>query len=543
MDIIKTKITDNAINMLEQININIENEAIRIDNYFDQIVNDSNIQSQIKSARFDYIDYNLKVLFDNWDKYFDKLFFRNKINNVFLISPVKGFYHYREIIYLNEDDIRNNEWYKSTVSMQGKTNWIGMKNSGSIINPNSYLFFASRAILDKKSFKSIGVISIAIEEANFRRIYSNIPNNSQFFVIDDKNRIIIASQHNTLGKQLSDFPHAISPKDPAGSYQVSNGKEAYLCIYSSSNKYGWRIVNKIPLNSIFKELTIVRDSAFIIILICITIFAFFLYIIYRNISKPLQYLINFINEIESGTEKVDLRKFSCYELLKISSGVISLVEKLEKTEKKSQKMELAKLQAQINPHFLYNTLNSIKYIALKNNQDLISELVTSLVKLLKNSISREGEFITVQDEISNVKHYINIQSIIYENKIHFSYELDSELDKYYVPNFILQPLVENCIFHGVNPNSNEGIITIRNYRIDNNLFFEVEDNGKGIDEQKMNEIINSSSNKNNFSNLGIRGIHEKLKLIYGADYSLEIKSKIDSGTTIIIKLPIQNKNK
>jgi len=548
----ETKIIDNAKNVVEQININIENEAVRIYNYVDQIVNDSNIQSKFKNTSFDYTDSNLKKVFVGLDRYFDRLLVRNsEINNVFLIPPPpsKRFYHYRESIYLNADVIRNSDWHKSTVYMQGKINWIGMKCSESIINPSSYLFFASRSIIDKESFKPIGVILIAIEEANFRKIYSNIPTGSHFFVIDDKNRIIVSSQHDVLGKQLTDLPHSIFPNDPAAPYQIANSKVSYITIYSSVNKFGWRIVNKMPLNVFFRELAIIWNLSFIIIIIFIVIFGGFLYIIYRNISKPLQYLVNFINEIESEIDKVDLKKFPCYDLLKIGVQVVSLVErnidtsaKLVKTEMNSHKMELAKLQAQVNPHFLYNTLNSIKYIAIKNNQDLISELVTSLVKLLKNSISLEGEYIMVKDEISNVKHYINIQSIIYMNKIHFSYKLDNELDKFYVPNFILQPLVENCIFHGVNPNSNVGVITIRNYRIDNNLYFEVEDNGKGMDEQKVNEIINNSDNKNSFSNLGIGGIRKKLKLIYGSNYGLEINSRIESGTTIIITLPIQDKN-
>ena len=431
----------------------------------------------------------------------------------------------------------------------GRITWIGMDKSGSIINPDSYLFYAAKAIIDKESFQPIGMLHIAVSEHNFGKTYGNIPQNSQLYVIDRNKRIIISSNHASLGKQLQDFPDALPENKPAGSYQISEGRETYLYAYSSSNKFGWRIVNKIPQNTIYQKLYLVRNITFSVIFLCIAVFAYFLRVIYRNLSKPLQYLVSFINEIESGADSIDLKKLPCYELLKISTGVVSLVEKnidtsarLVKTEKQSHKMELAKLQAQVNPHFLYNTLDSIKYIALKNDQDLISGLVTSLVKLLKNSISREGEFIRIRDELANVKHYINIQSIIYENKINFIYMLDDKLDEYYVPNFILQPLVENCIFHGLNPNSSEGIITIRSYSAGNELFFEVEDNGKGMDEVKMNETLSSNGGKNSFTNIGLKGIHHKLKLIYGDAYGLKIKSKPGTGTTIIIKLPVQQTN-
>jgi Predicted signal transduction protein with a C-terminal ATPase domain len=549
-DIISKKIATNTIDAVEQINLNIEKEAVNIDNYIDLTIMNSNIQDVLSNSNFKNYDYNLKKVFENFDDFLRNMFIKNSsIDNVLLVSSKGGFYRYREMLYLDENDLRKSDWYSETIKLGGKINWIGTQKSKSIINSNNYVFNVSRAILSKETFRFIGVIYLSINESMFQPILSKIPASQTLYVVNQSGYILVSSDKHALGTTLGSFDTNIPSGFQSGSFFLKEKGDKYLFVYSNLNKYGWRVINKIPIKTLTKEIDKIRNFTFIIMICCLTVFAVFMYIVYSNLTRPLRYLVSFINEIESGNDRIDLKKFPCYDLLRINNGIVSLIEKnkdtamkLETTEILRQKTELAKLQANVNPHFLYNTLNSIKYIALKNDQVIISNLITSLVKLLRNSIGREGDFISIHDEVENLQHYIAIQSIVYNNKIQFIFENDEKLNDMMIPNFILQPLVENSIFHGIDPNNSQSKIIIRNYKDDCHIIFEVEDNGKGMEESTISQILNKRGEKNGFSNIGIIGIKEKLQLIYGIGCDLQIKSIPGEGTRITIKIPLSYYN-
>jgi two-component system sensor histidine kinase YesM len=550
--VINKKIAENTVNSVKQINLNIEKEVKNIDGLIDRIIMNNQIQAYITNTDFKTFDNRLRITYDDLDRLLNNELLSNSIENnvnILLISSRGGFYRFNEKLYLNENELRNSHWYSETIGLTGKINWLGMQKSKSIINSGNYDFNVSRAIISKETFKIIGAIYVSINESIFQPIFSQISSTQTVYVINREGRVLLSSDKKSLSSTMEYMELITSDEQHPGTFSKKIDGKDYLLVYSNSNKYGWRVVSKIPVKALTGEIDKIKALTFCALIICISISLYFLIVVFKDITKPLQYLVSFINEIESGSKTIDLRKFPCYELIKLSNGIVSLVEKninttreLHKTETLYHKTHLEKLEAQVNPHFLYNTLNSIKFIAIEKNQETISSLITSFTKLLRNCINTKDILIKVSEEIENLNHYILIQNVIYHNSLQVIFEIDKGLCTYLIPRFILQPLIENSIIHGFERNSSENRIIVRGYMEGQNLIFEVEDNGKGIDKSKIELIMNSAGSKESFTRFGIIGIKERLQLIYGNASEFSIENNVHSGMIVIVKIPVMLNN-
>jgi two-component system sensor histidine kinase YesM len=217
----------------------------------------------------------------------------------------------------------------------------------------------------------------------------------------------------------------------------------------------------------------------------------------------------------------------------------------QKAEYRTLQFEYKALQAQINPHFLYNTLESIHSLAKLRGDDQISEMIYLLGKLLRESISKKGDIIDLQEEVEFIRNYLSIHKIIYGPKIEVNYHFDDSLMSFKVPKFILQPLVENSIKHGIEEKPGKGIVTIGCWEKDDDLYLEVSDNGVGIDEETKKHLLNpledskqKQKQKDKHTNVGIISVHKRIQILYGEEYGLSIMSEINQGTSIRIRLPI-----
>ena len=185
---------------------------------------------------------------------------------------------------------------------------------------------------------------------------------------------------------------------------------------------------------------------------------------------------------------------------------------------------------------LFNTLNSIRWAAINNNNEKAANMVLSLVKLLRMIINKDGELITIENEIDNVNNYIAILQMRHSINISLQLNLDKDLKEYRIPRLLLQPIVENSIIHGAEDERIEIIIKIKVEKIQSECIILIEDNGNGFDTEK----VNSEKVKNNkFSGIGLNNVNERIKLYFGESYGLEVKSEINKGTTVSINLPLK----
>ena len=190
------------------------------------------------------------------------------------------------------------------------------------------------------------------------------------------------------------------------------------------------------------------------------------------------------------------------------------------------------MHSQLNPHFIYNTLESISWVAYENDVSEISEVVISLSEILKYSIKHSDEYVTFDDEIRMLKNYIYIQKFRFEDKFSVNYEIEEELLKYKTIKFTFQPFVENALVHGFRNIRNQGLITIRLYSHEDDIYAEIEDNGCGMDVLTMSKIDEIKT-----SGIGIHNVNRSLQLRFGNQYNIDISSDWGKGTLIRLRIP------
>lgn len=273
-------------------------------------------------------------------------------------------------------------------------------------------------------------------------------------------------------------------------------------------------------------------------------------IISNRISNPLYKLQkhmkivekgNFYNKIEVSGQKEVVDLGNSFNILQ--DEISELMNSLLNEQKEKRKSEFRALQTQINPHFLYNTLDSIVYLSEQGENEKVQEMVIALSRFFRISISRGKNIIPVKEELEHAKNYLLIQQIRYHEKFKFTFDIDEETYKYTVVKLIIQPLIENAIYHGINTEYGQGNIDIRAFLENNRLILEVENDGYGITEEKIAEMYEVIQDKDDARSVGLKNVYQRVKLYYGFESDFIITSVLDENTIIRLELPLEKVKK
>ena len=214
-----------------------------------------------------------------------------------------------------------------------------------------------------------------------------------------------------------------------------------------------------------------------------------------------------------------------------------LMEQSEKEQKAKRRYELKVLQSQINPHFLYNTLDSIIWMAEWGKNQEVVKMTSSLARLLRRSISNEQEVVTIEEEIDYTEAYLTIQKMRYQDKLEYEIEAEPDIRKEETVKLVLQPVVENAIYHGIKYKDGKGLIQIRGFREGGDIILQVEDDGRGMDQDTLEHIFEKHVRDTKSNGVGLQNVHERIRLYYGAAYGLSFESEPGKGTVVTIRLP------
>ena len=264
-----------------------------------------------------------------------------------------------------------------------------------------------------------------------------------------------------------------------------------------------------------------------------------------SIAKPLQRLNESVKEWEAGNMNPEIYVGSFLEVEHLGKTLRSTVAQIRQLmedilieQEEKRKSELDALQSQINPHFLYNTLDSIVWMIEGERYDDAVFMVTQLASLFRVSLSRGKTIISISDEIRHAKNYMNIQKIRYKNTFTVDFQMEEDILKCCTVKLIIQPLLENAIYYGVQGMDGEGEIQIRGYRSKEDIYIEVRDNGIGMPKEVVCQLLSENNHApKKGSGVGLINVHNRLKLRFGSCYGLEIESVPDEGTTVRIHLP------
>ncbi len=368
------------------------------------------------------------------------------------------------------------------------------------------------------------------------------------YITDESGNIIYHPKQRLIYSGLYHENNLVDAKRVDGTYTEKFEKQQRLVTIKTVGYTGWKIIAVDPFQDIdymsarFQTYTVIIAVFIIILLVFINI------LLSSRIAKPIEQLEKYVKEIENGDFCREVEVSGSYEIEHLGKAINSMVKQTRKLmddiiaeQEAKRRSELDALQAQINPHFLYNTLDSIVWMTENERYKDAVCMVTSLARLFRISLSRGKNIIPVSDELEHVKNYLIIQSFRYSDKIKYSIEAEPQVLNCATIKLIVQPLVENSIYHGIEYMDN-GEIDIKAYRKGDDLYIDVIDNGPGMPQEQVDALLSGekdTSNRDRGSGIGIQNIQERIKLYFGAEYGLVIYSEPDVGTTARIHLPVK----
>ena len=308
---------------------------------------------------------------------------------------------------------------------------------------------------------------------------------------------------------------------------------------------GWKLISVVPMKSFSMGMTGMRNL--VVLLVALTVLAVVILnqMVSARISKPLRRLNDSVKEWEAGNMNPDIYIGGSMEVEHLGKTLRSTVAQIRQLmddivveQEEKRKSELDALQSQINPHFLYNTLDSIVWMITGERYDDAVFMITQLASLFRISLSKGKTVIKIEDEVKHARNYMNIQKIRYKNSFEVDFQIEEDILDGCIVKLVLQPLLENAIYYGMEFMDGEGEIHVRGYRKDKDVYLEVEDNGLGMPEEEAAELLNGKERPHKHgSGVGLVNVHSRLKLRFGEAYGLVIHSCPDEGMMVQIHIP------
>ena len=411
-----------------------------------------------------------------------------------------------------------------------------------------------RMIYDYNTFREKGLIIIRVNNNKLAGIYSDL---SKEFIKD----ILILSQNNykiigTEGTQLSEHEAEwVAQQSAEWNYQIDK-KHQNLLVYMKRTGDPWKIVARESMNQMVNEEMGRFSRTFILVMGCTVLILSLLSILMAmDFSEPINRLVHSIKKVETENiheevlvDREDELGYLSKCFNKMSLEIDNLLNRVYKEKLTRRESELKALQAQINPHFLFNTLESINWMAQLNNVPEIRDMVTSLASLMEASIGKGSPMVPLSKELKYIDSYLLIMKNRYGDRLTYESDVDRNMLYYEVPKLILQPLVENAIYHGIDKMRKKGTIKLTIKEQDGQIYIEIMDNGKGMHPEEVEELNQVFKDDNhdyligkNRKSIGLANVNGRIKLFYGQEYGLQVESVYENYTKMKLYIPITEK--
>jgi len=459
-----------------------------------------------------------------------------------------------ELIYSQERvnlfsmaDIEDSQWYKLLISRRDKILWC----PGSYLAGEAYetanVVSAARIIRDPNYYnRIIGIFRIDMHESNLKEIVgkANATQNGVAYLQNTDGEIIISSDDAKMKAFYVDpsFTHDLAGIDSIWRDTIRNGNRLLVGskIITGTN---WELVTILPYEDILSTGNTIRRQMLILLFVLTTLAYVLAFYISGSNTKRIRHLIKKMRKAQSGDLEVIsilTSKDEIGELMENFNFMIHriklLIEEQYKSGQELKSVELKALQAQINPHFLYNTLDLINWTAIRYKVPEISSLVQSLSRFYKLSLNKGRDIVPISDEIKHVKLYVDIQNRRFENKIHLHVDIADDILEFSILKTILQPIVENSIMHGIlEKDDQSGNISISAAMDHGIILIKVCDDGVGISEESVMDVLNTNPDESH--GYGVGNINSRLQLYYGKNYGLTFTSEPGKGTQVEIRIP------
>jgi two-component system sensor histidine kinase YesM len=520
-----------------------EAKVKEIDEISFKIVTDKTVQGSLKIVkstsspsykRYAAID-QLEDIILPWSQY------RNYIASISIIDSTNKQYSWGRTSKAIRDadeiiSLRNNAY-----DNKGKAAWVEPAEDNNFIT-----VVRDIRCIQNLTFESLGTLVLRIYPAKL--FEENQLLHSKYFA----NMYVLSSDNITIYQSNKQpyTPNRFAKLNANNSYYIEDTGNGKLIMSHITSPYtGWKFIIAIPYNIIYGKIIATRDIMLAVCLCAFGIAIFLGMMLYKGITVPVSQLTEQMKALEQGnfeiTDEINITagQNRLDEIGKLQQDFYLMVKRINDLIKENylkhitmQEAELKALQAQINPHFLYNTLESINWMAKINKQEPIAIMAKSLGNLLRNSIDTHNLLVPLKEELAILKDYLTIQSYRYEERLSVSIDIPDQYLNAMIPKLSLQPLIENSIQHGLEKLEGACQITVSATELKDCLCITVSDNGPGISEQRLEKLNNNEINPSGNS-IGIKNIDERLKIVFGSEYGLKIESTIGYGTQVHMLIP------
>lgn len=518
--------------LVDQINSNIEyylKSMINVSNllsnniYLDQNIQHSNLMDQVNLIQTTRSDIATLAVFSE--------------NGELLIGNSK-------VPLKDSADISSQDWFKNALSKSDNIIFSLPHVQNLFQGEHEWVVSLSRIINYMDGDKKMrGVLLVDMNYSTIGQMCQNVSigKRGYLYIVDSENDIIYHPQQQLINIGLKKENN----EDYLGSYIEKSEEGKCLVTIKTVNYTNWKIIAVAYISEIVASKKEIMSFVIWIFVSCIMLIVLIFSFISAKISQPIKHLEKSMKKVEEGNFDIQVDAKGEDEVVKLSqafnlmlSKVRYLMNQIVVEQEEKRKSELNALQSQINPHFLYNTLDSIVWMAENGKSQDVITMVTSLARLFRISISRGKNIISVEQEIEHARNYLIIQKIRFKNKFTYEIEIQPEAMNLKTIKLILQPLIENSIYHGIEYMQDQGYIKIMAAIVDGKLLYEIIDNGLGIEPEKLPYLLEYETEARGGSGIGVKNVHERIQLTYGKEYGLKIESELEEGTSIKIWLPL-----
>lgn len=538
---------DNSIKYMqqltEQINYNIDTYIRYMENISYMLKYNSDVKDYLT---LEYATEELEVV-------------RNKV-----IEQISTILKIREDIYnigvigsngrniLNADDkinpyidVKEKPWYKRAMEKQGEFTISSSHVQNIVEYEYPWVVTLSSAITN-----GTGNIGVLMVDLNYKVIDDlcrsvDLENKGYIFLMDETGSLVYHPKQNLIysGLKSEKTNEVLACKENYFITDIDN--EEYLYTIQQSEVTGWRVVGVVKTKELLTYNTIARNTYLITTTLLIIIAISLSIQLSKKITKPIIILENAMKKSELGAfEDATIEITEDNEIGRLGRSFNIMNHKIEQLikekildEKLKRKSELKALQAQINPHFLYNTLDSIIWMAEGEKNEEVVKMTSELARLLRRGISNELEVVSIQQEINYVKSYLSIQKMRYRDQLNYTIDVEESIQQYPIIKLVIQPLIENAIYHGIKYKEGQGNILIKGYEAGEKIVLEVSDDGIGMDEETLAKIFDKKETNLKRNGVGVYNVYSRLKLRYGQESEMSYESVPNKGTKIKIWIP------
>ncbi|WP_229753208.1 cache domain-containing sensor histidine kinase [Paenibacillus segetis] len=545
-DAVKSTAQTYTTELVKQVNNNIKSYINGMKYMSNVVAGNYAVQAYLSSNRFNSLkeekDYKETIS----DMLGAMLASRTDIRSANIFGYGGQFVSGRKELELNPYvDITSMDWYTNAQKSSGRSVISSSHVQPIFKDQYPWVVSLSRELVSKDGTKKLGIFLVDLNFSVMNDMFKDIRlgQRGYLFIIDSEGRIVYHPQQQLVYSNLKSemIDKVLEVKN--GTFISDQGSDRRMYTVQES-EFGWKIVGVSYVDELVDNQSEVLLSIVLLGAVCIIIAIFISLFLSKRVSQPIKRLQGYMKEVEKGNFDIHVPVPQTVELYMLARAFNMMVGKIKELmtqtvldQELKRKSEISALQAQINPHFLYNTLDSIVWMAESNKSREVVLMTSALAKLFRSSISKGEELVAIRTEIEHITNYLMIQKMRYKNKLDYQIEISELVLEYRMIKLILQPLVENAIYHGVKMKQGPGLIRISSEEKDKDIILIVEDNGNGMDEGKLKSLLNPTAVTEGGRGVGVRNVQERIKLYYGSQYGLTYHSILGVGTTVYIRIP------